>query len=738
MAHLAQHAAVGARDALDGQHAAVGVVALVHRRHAIGADILRRNLTVFDQLAQQGVVADKAAFAMADGDQVLVVDIALRKPRALVGSNARAHQHTLVAVHGVEGQRRVVGRDRADLAVGDKPQLDQRLEPVADAQRQAVALVQQAVDRVGHSRGAEERRDELGRTVRLVAAGETARQHQDLRGVQLAHQRFTALGHVGGGQVFQHQHMRVASGAAERARGVVFAVGAREHRDDDARRRQAHGGGDALEGVAAVRQRLHRLPGAAVREYRFELGFPDLLQRGQVQVLAARHQRIVDRRGAQKFTGARLQQLKDHRAVARLQQAVGVNVAVEVQAQAVAQAHFEQRFGHAAETGRGGGQDLAFFDHLLDDLINREQAADLGQAVLILRLEDDHGAAGFLELGAQHAARVAHGGGKADQRGRHVQPFKAAGHAVLAADGGDAQPHLRIQRAEQRRHRLAPALRLFAHVLKIFLEGQVHILVAEPGANQLGHALHHRQESAAVGVRLGQVGVEAPGHAAAGRRLAVHRQLGGHRHGGGQLVFAAVGHQHGRRADRRIEPLAQALLAADVEVADHRLHLFAKGVAGPGRGPAVSGFDVYTGVAFRAVGAQELARKINNGGAVPQLDHALFFRDGGDDGRFEVLLVGQGDEGRGVLGRYGHGHAFLAFADGQLGAVQTLVLFGHFVQINAQPVGQFADGDRHAARAEVVAALDHAAGVLAPEQALQFALDGGVAFLHFGAAGFEA
>src|SRR5699024_10297703 len=37
-----------------------------------------------------------------------------------------------------------------------------------------------------------------------------------------------------------------------------------------------------------------------------------------------------------------------------------------------------------------------------------------------------------------------------------------------------------------------------------------------------------------------------------------------------------------------------------------------------------------------------------------------------------------------------------------------------------------------------VAALDELAGVLAPEQPLEFALDRGVALLHLGPAGFEA
>ena len=43
---------------------------------------------------------------------------------------------------------------------------------------------------------------------------------------------------------------------------------------------------------------------------------------------------------------------------------------------------------------------------------------------------------------------------------------------------------------------------------------------------------------------------------------------------------------------------------------------------------------------------------------------------------------------------------------------RPVVFLGHGVQVNGQAVGQLADGDGHAARAEVVAALDQSAGIL--------------------------
>ena len=100
--------------------------------------------------------------------------------------------------------------------------------------------------------------------------------------------------------------------------------------------------------------------------------------------------------------------------------------------------------------------------------------------------------------------------------------------------------------------------------------------------------------------------------------------------------------------------------------------------------------------------------------------------------------MGELDELLDVFGRQRHGHALLALGDGQLGAVQAVVLLGDAVEVDGQAVGQLAHGDGHAARAEVVAALDHFAGVLAAEQALDLALDGSVALLHLGAAGLDA
>jgi len=143
-------------------------------------------------------------------------------------------------------------------------------------------------------------------------------------------------------------------------------------------------------------------------------------------------------------------------------------------------------------------------------------------------------------------------------------------------------------------------------------------------------------------------------------------------------------------------------------------------------------------VLLGTVGVQELAADVHDGHAVPHHVQALLLGDFRHRGSLQILFGGDGDELVHVLRGKGHSHALLALADGQLGAVEAVVFLGDLVQVDVQTVCQLTDGHGHAARAEVVAALDHLARILAAEQALELALDGGVALLDLGTAVVEA
>ena len=419
---------------------------------------------------------------------------------------------------------------------------------------------------------------------------------------------------------------------------------------------------------------------------------------------------------------------------------MGGLIRTHLEADVVAKAHLEQSLGNAAVAHRAGGCHHALFDHVLHDLVVGLQGEEVGAAGFRVNdgPDEHHRALRLLEFGGHHLVCLADGSGKGDQRGRHIQLFKGAGHTVLAADGCNAQTHLSIQCTQQSGQRLAPALRGGAQTLEIFLEGEVSILIAEAGGHQLGNALDDSHLSALVLVCAHQEGVEAPCHAGAGAGLAVHRQLCHHGVLRGQLISTAKGHEHGGGTNGGVEPLRQALLAADVQIAHHVLHLLAEGQALPLGLPDCGLFHMDLLVLLGTVGVQELAADVHDGHAVPHhvqagLSRHLCHRSG-----LKVLFVGESNELVHVLGGQRHSHALLALADGQLGAVQTLVLLGDLVQVDVQAVGQLTDGNGHTACTKVVAALDHPAGILAAEQALQLALDGSVALLHLGTAVLKA
>ena len=324
-----------------------------------------------------------------------------------------------------------------------------------------------------------------------------------------------------------------------------------------------------------------------------------------------------------------------------------------------------------------------------------------------------------LELGRDGAGGLAHGDGEADQGRRNVElaglVLKRTAHGVLAADGAGTQVDLGHEGAEYCCHGLAPALSLGAQALEVLLEGEVGALVLKAGGNELGDGLDHGQVCARKLVGFHQVGVEAPCHSARRSGLAVHGELGDHGRARSELRLAAKRHEHGRSTDGGVKALGKALVGGDVEVGDERGHALGKRGAGPAGLPHAAGAHVGDLVLGRTVGVEELAGQVDDGDAVPCHAHARLGSNLGDNGRLEVLLGGVTHELLDVAVGDGAGHTLLGLGDGELGAVQAVVLLGNGVQIDIQAVGKLAHGDRDAAGAKVVAALDQAAGIAAAE-----------------------
>ena len=116
--------------------------------------------------------------------------------------------------------------------------------------------------------------------------------------VDSLHQRIGAFGNRCWRKVVDHQDLRFGTSALEGVSGIVFAVGAREYRDDNARLRER---------FAANQRKLFRPANllnlftfTAIREYGFDAALPSFLQLRHADDLTA-CRKLVGFGGAAKF-----------------------------------------------------------------------------------------------------------------------------------------------------------------------------------------------------------------------------------------------------------------------------------------------------------------------------------------------------------------------------------------------------------------------------------------------------
>ena len=232
--------------------------------------------------------------------------------------------------------------------------------------------------------------------------------------------------------------------------------------------------------------------------------------------------------------------------------------------------------------------------------------------------------------------------------------------------------------------------------------------------------------------------MHAVGHAADRVRYSVsYGQFSHHGLDGGHLILAAEGHQHRSGTNGSVKPLTKSLLGADVQAAQHIPQLFAQGAAAEGNLLHAVLFHHHTGVLLRTVGIQKCPGKVHNGGALPGHPQARLLRYHGNHRGFQIFLFRSGKESVHILRGQHHRHPLLGLGNGQLRAVQTVVLLGHLVQVDEQPVRQFANGHRHAACTKVIAPLNQPGYAAVTEEPLELPLRGGIALLHLGTAGFN-
>lgn len=134
---------------------------------AVEIHVLGRDLSVRGELSDKSLVGVEASLSVGYRHSVNVADIHSGEPWGLHRRDSRADHHRLVTADSVEGQRRAFRRHLVhDLTVREKSGLDERLEAVAYAEHETVAVLDEVCDGVLDARVSQHRGDELTGAVR--------------------------------------------------------------------------------------------------------------------------------------------------------------------------------------------------------------------------------------------------------------------------------------------------------------------------------------------------------------------------------------------------------------------------------------------------------------------------------------------------------------------------------------------------------------------------------------------
>ena len=238
----------------------------------------------------------------------------------------------------------------------------------------------------------------------------------------------------------------------------------------------------------------------------------------------------------------------------------------------------------------------------------------------------------------------------------------------------------------------------------------------------------------------GEVGVVSEGHHAGRLGILVHGQFLDGDLRLGRLPLAAVRHQDGGTADGGVEHLHEALLGSHVRRAHDEDHLLFQGLPcrfALERILVLDGQDLGLRIVFRAGAVDERAGEVADLAVPVEHAHPAGIGDIGHVGDLDVVHGAEFHHPL-LVGRFhDHGHPLLGLADRELRRVQAGVFRRHAVQPDVQAIGQLADGDAHAAGAEVVRLLDEFRHFRTAEKTLQLAFLRGVTLLDFATAGFE-
>ena len=400
-----------------------------------------------------------------------------------------------------------VGRVRFDdLSEGNKTELNQCLKSVADSAHQPVPPLEQVRNLFPDFGVAEERGDEFAASVRFVTAGKAAGKKDDLRLLQFCRKLRNACRDIVGTEIPDHcdlgNRARVGNGFG----GIVFAVCTRKDRNQHARLRRSDCG--------------RATPGCMVGEgFRLRCAIPDVAGEYAFQFVLINGEQCRERDGFSAMRNLRGFRCRSEQGVVlcsvrHFQEEGSVAVAeyfvcsdpVRIsESDAVAEAHFHNRRGNAAHSGRIAGNGFSAVQQIADRSEHRKERFRHGQAVFVIcGTEQNHVVSSRLEFGGDDVADFGGRNGEGNERWRNVQLLKASAHRILSADRADAEFHLRLECAEERGGRLAPTRAVLPGMLEIFLEGQVHLFEISTRRNEFADRFHHGKISALIGVLFGE------------------------------------------------------------------------------------------------------------------------------------------------------------------------------------------------------------------------------------------
>ena len=284
--------------------------------------------------------------------------------------------------------------------------------------------------------------DELSGAVGLVAAGEAAGNHDDLRLLDPTGEFLHRLLNGAAGKVVDDENIGGRTRPLKGPLGVVFAVGAGKNGDQHPGRSHLDGRSRPVFCLVAVGRDLFITGGDVAAEHRLQLLLVGFLQflKGQADGAVGGKDLRLQQGNAQNFIVVCLRtagQFQNKAAVNGVKEQLVGELSCKLEAHPVAEGHLGHCFRHAAEAQRPCGNGFTGADHFLHPGEERSDAFKIRGAICVVSGgQQHHGGADLLEFGGDHRPGVAHGYSEGDQRGRNVDVLKGAGHGVLAADGG--------------------------------------------------------------------------------------------------------------------------------------------------------------------------------------------------------------------------------------------------------------------------------------------------------------